>query len=202
MAPKYDIWLVRHGETEWSATGQHTGRTDVPLTAEGKRQAEALRPVVQEHDFALELSSPLSRAVETCRLSGATDDPETTDALLEWDYGEVEGRKTADIRRELGKPDWTIWTDGTPGGETPEAIAQRLRPLIERVADPGLNGDVALFAHGHVLRILAATWVGLPAKAGQLLALTTASISVLGYEHETRVIKEWNNHPVPVPGKS
>ena len=129
MAPKYDIWLVRHGETEWSATGQHTGRTDVPLTAEGKRQAEALRPVVQEHDFALELSSPLSRAVETCRLSGATDDPETTDALLEWDYGEGEGRKTADIRRELGKPDWTIWTDGTPGGVD---LAAAHRDLAER----------------------------------------------------------------------
>lgn len=192
MAAKHDIWLIRHGETEWSATGQHTGRTDVSLTAEGQRQAKALGSRVQEHHFALTLSSPLSRAVETCRLSGASDDPELTDGLLEWDYGEVEGRTTRDIRRELGDPSWTIWKNGTPGGETPEAIAQRVRPVIERAADLKLDGDVALFAHGHVLRILAATWAGLPAKAGQVLALTTASISVLGYEHETRVIKEWN----------
>ena len=170
---------------------RHTGRTDVPLTERGERQAKALGHRVRNHHFSLTLSSPLSRAVETCRLSGA-DTPELTDELLEWDYGEIEGRKTTDIRRELGNPKWTIWEDGTPGGETPEEIAQRVTPLIKRAADRSLDGDVALFAHGHVLRILAATYVGLPAKAGHVLALTTASISILGHEHETRVIKGWN----------
>lgn len=192
MAVKHEIWLIRHGETEWSATGKHTGRTDVPLTERGRHQARALGRRVRSHRFALVLSSPLSRALETCRLSGASADPELTDELLEWDYGEVEGRKTKDIRAEIGNPKWTIWDDGTPGGETPKEIAERVRPVIERAADETLDGDVALFAHGHVLRILAATWAGLPAKAGQVLALTTASISILGYEHETRVISGWD----------
>jgi broad specificity phosphatase PhoE len=192
MAGKHEIWLIRHGETEWSASGKHTGRTDIPLTACGRRQAKALGHRVKNHHFALTLSSPLSRAVDTCRLSGASDNPELSDALLEWDYGEVEGRKTVDIRRELDNPTWTIWKNGTPGGETPEQIAERIKPVLERSADETLDGDVAIFAHGHVLRILGATWTGLPASAGQALGLTTASISMLGYEHETRVIKCWN----------
>jgi probable phosphoglycerate mutase len=191
MAGKHHIWLIRHGETEWSADGRHTGRTDVPLTPLGRRQAEALGRRVKQRHFALTLCSPLSRALDTCRLSGA-DEPEITDALLEWDYGEIEGRKTTDIRKELGNPKWTIWIDGTPGGETPEMIARRVRPLLERITDPNLDGDVALFSHGHLLRILAATYVGLPARNGHVLALNTASISILGHEHETPVIRGWD----------
>jgi len=185
---RHQIWLVRHGETEWSASGQHTGRTDIPLTPTGERQAAALGRLLAKRPFALVLSSPLGRARETCRLAGYGDVAVITDDLREWDYGDYEGRKTADIRREV--QDWTIWAGPVPHGETIEQVAARTRRVIARaVAAPG---DVALFAHGHVLRVLAACWLGLSPDGGRLLALDTASLSVLGHERETRVISTWN----------
>jgi probable phosphoglycerate mutase len=185
---RHQIWLVRHGETEWSASGQHTGRTDIPLTPTGERQAQALGRLLAKRPFALVLSSPLGRARETCRLAGYGEVAVITDDLREWDYGDYEGRKTSDIRKEV--PDWTIWAGPVPHGETIEQVATRTRRVIARAV--GAPGDVALFAHGHVLRVLAPCWLGLPPDAGRLLALGTASLSVLGYEHETRVINTWN----------
>jgi len=190
-----ELWLIRHGETEWSATGRHTGRTDVPLTAVGQRQAAALGRRLAGRSFALVLVSPLIRAFETCRIAGYGDVAQFTDDLLEWDYGVYEGRTTVDIRTEV--PGWTIWTGNPPGGETIEQVGRRITTVIDRATAAG--GDVALFAHGHVLRVLAACWLGLPPRAGRLLALDTASLSVLGYERETRVITTWNQdwHLVP-----
>lgn len=187
--PNHQLWLVRHGETEWSASGQHTGRTDIPLTSNGERQAAALGRLLAKRPFALVLSSPLGRARETCRLAGYGDAAVVTDDLREWDYGDYEGRKTADIRKEV--PNWTIWAGPVPGGERIEQVAQRTRRVIDRAVTAG--GDVALFAHGHVLRVLTAGWLGLPPEGGRLLALGTASLSVLGYERETRVITTWNH---------
>jgi probable phosphoglycerate mutase len=182
------LWLVRHGETEWSASGQHTGRTDVPLTPAGERQAAALGRFLAKRSFALVLSSPLGRARETCRLAGYGEQALVTDDLREWDYGDYEGRKTVDIRKEV--PGWTIWSGPVPRGETIEQVAGRTRRVIDRAVAAG--GDVALFAHGHVLRVLAACWLGLAPDGGRVLALGTASVSVLGHERETRVITTWN----------
>jgi broad specificity phosphatase PhoE len=185
------LWLVRHGETEWSRAGRHTGRTDVPLTATGEEQAGALRGRIGDRRFALVLSSPLRRAWETCRLAGLADGARTTDDLLEWDYGAYEGRTTPEIRKDV--PGWTIWTGDVPAGETAEDVAARARRVIDEAARAG--GDVALFAHGHVLRVLAACWLGLPPREGRLLALGTAAVGVLGYENATRVVRAWNLGP-------
>ena len=171
-------------------SGQHTGRTDIPLTPVGERQAVALGRNLAGHAFALVLSSPLARARETCRLAGLGASAEITDDLREWDYGIYEGRRTDDIRKEV--PDWTVWAGPIPGGETLEQVAQRTRRVIGRAV--GAGGDVALFAHAHVLRVLAACWLGLPPEAGRLLALGTASLNILGYERETRVISVWNQN--------
>ena len=180
--------LVRHGETAWTLTGQHTGRTDIPLTAAGEHQAAALGRMLGGRPFALVLTSPLGRARETCRLAGYADKAVVTDDLREWDYGDHEGRKTVDIRKDF--PGWTIWAGPVPNGETIDQVAERTRRVIARAVAAG--GDVALFAHGHVLRILAACWLGVPPDGGRLLALGTASLSVLGHERETRVITTWN----------
>lgn len=188
-----EIWVARHGETEWSRTGRHTGRTDVPLTAVGRREAAALGRALGGRLFALVLSSPLSRAWETCRLAGYADVAETTDDLLEWNYGAVEGRTSADIRRE--RPGWTIWTDGVPFGETIELVAARAGKVIDRAVAAG--GDVLLFAHGHVLRTLTARWLGLEPRDGRLFVLETASMGVLGEENGSRVIRTWNVSSVP-----
>jgi broad specificity phosphatase PhoE len=188
-----EIVLVRHGETEWSKDGRHTGRTDIPLTENGRRQARALGQALSDWSFGRVLSSPLQRAVETCRLAGLGDLMETTDDLLEWDYGEYEGITTAEIRR--ARPDWYLWRDGCPGGERPEDVGRRADRVIAAIGDS--DSDVALFAHGHVLRVIAARWLGLGPDGGALLALSTATISVLGYERETRVVRRWN---APVPG--
>jgi len=184
------VVLVRHGETAWSLSGQHTGNTDIPLTEEGERQAERLGTLLGSWHFALVLTSPLARAAETCRLAGAGAGAgaEVTDDLREWDYGGYEGRRTADIREE--RPGWDLWSDGVPAGETVEDVGRRADRVIERAR--GAAGDVALFAHGHMLRVLGARWVGLPSVDGRLLALTTASVSVLGWERETAVIERWN----------
>jgi broad specificity phosphatase PhoE len=182
-----EIWLVRHGDTEWTATGQHTSRTDVPLTKTGREQGRLLRHELDGHEFALVLSSPSSRALETCRLAGFGDVAEIDDGLREWDYGDYEGRKTDDIRKE--RPGWTVWM-GSPGGESLDHVGGRARQVLERAAAAG--GDAALFSHGHFLRIVGACWLGLPPEGGRLFALGTAAVSVLGYEHETRVIRQWN----------
>ena len=186
--PPPDLWLVRHGETEWSRSGQHTGRTDLPLTPAGVEQATALRERLAGHGFALVLSSPLRRALDTCRLAGLAGGARRTADLLEWDYGAYEGRTRADIQREV--PGWSIWSDGVPGGESIEEVAARARRLIDEAS--GAGGDVALFGHGHVLRVLAACWLGLDPREGRLLALDTASVSVLGHEHGARVLRRWN----------
>ena len=185
----FELWLIRHGETEWSLNGRHTGRTDVPLTANGERQAAALGRHLGGRPFALVLTSPMSRARDTCRLAGYGDVAVITDDALEWDYGEYEGRTTADIRRE--RPGWSVWEGGVPGGETVDAVGARTRRVIERARAAG--GAVAVFSHAHVLRILAACWLGLPPAAGRLFRLDTASVSVLGYERETPTIVHWNH---------
>ena len=181
-----EIWLVRHGETEWSRSGQHTSRTDLPLTADGELQAEGLKSMLAGRPFALVLSSPMKRAVETCRAVGLT--PEISDDLREWDYGDYEGLTTTQIQQRV--PEWTIWTGAPPRGETIQQVAARTDRIIARAL--AASGEVALFGHGHLLRVLGARWVGLEPSGGRLLALSTASLSVLGYERETRVIQLWN----------
>jgi probable phosphoglycerate mutase len=182
-----ELWLVRHGETEWSRSLRHTGLSDIPLTAAGRAEAAALRPCLQARPFALVLVSPLQRARETCRLAGyenALVDPD----LREWDYGDYEGRTTPQIQAE--RPAWSLWTDGVPNGETASQVAARAESVIARVLP--VDGDVALFAHAHILRVLAARWLGLPPRDGCLFALGTAAVSILGYEHQTPVITRWN----------
>jgi broad specificity phosphatase PhoE len=183
-----ELWLIRHGETEWTISGAHTGRTDIPLTAAGERHAAQIGRCLAGRSFALVLTSPLARARETCRLAGYGDVAHIEPNLREWDYGEYEGRTSAQIRQRV--PDWTVWTGTVPGGETLQQVAARAQLVIGRALRAG--GDVALSSHGHLLRVLTACWLGLPPDAGRLLALDTASLSVLGWEHETRVIREWN----------
>ena len=184
-----EVVLVRHGETEWSRSGKHTGRTDVLLTARGQRQAEAIAPRLQGHRFARVLSSPLKRAVETCRLTGYGDRCEPCPDLLEWDYGAYEGRTTAEIRRTV--PGWSLWRDGVPRGETADEVGHRADRVISAIRLAG--GDALLFAHGHILRVLAARWLGLPPADGRLFALDTATVSVLGWEREVAVVRGWND---------
>ena len=182
------VVLVRHGETEWSRELRHTGRTDVPLTERGREQAERVGAALRGRTFALVLTSPLQRATETCRLAGFGEVARTRDELREWDYGDYEGRKTEEICKEV--PRWTVWTGGVPNGETLEQVGARAdRVLVEIRA---LDGDVLVFSHGHLLRILAARWLGLEPGAGRLFALDAATLNTLGYERETAVIREWN----------
>ncbi len=182
-----DLWLVRHGQTAWSESGRHTGRTDIELTPAGRAQAEALAPVLGAHRFAAVYSSPLVRALESCRLAGFTD-PAVTDDLVEWDYGDYEGRTTAEIRAE--RPGWNLFADGVPGGETAAEVGRRADRFIAGARAAG--GDVLAVAHGHLLRVLAARWLGLPPAGGRLLALGPASVSVLGWEREVPVVTRWN----------
>jgi probable phosphoglycerate mutase len=183
-----EIVLARHGETEWSRTGRHTGRTDVPLTPLGQRQAEALAGALAGKEFALVLTSPLERARETCRLAGFGDRAETRDDLAEWDYGDYEGRTTAEVREQ--RPGWTLFADGVPKGETVEQVGERADRILAEAA--GTEGDMVLFAHGHVLRVLAARWLGLEPDAGRLFALDPATLSTLGHEREQPVLRSWN----------
>ena len=185
---RQELWLIRHGETEWSGAKQHTGRTDISLTPTGERQAAALGRSLAGRRFALVLCSPLRRARETCRLAGYGEVATMTDDLLEWDYGVYEGKTTKEIRME--QPGWSIWTASVAKGESIEQVGCRAQRVIRLAL--ASDGDVALFAHAHILRILAACWLGLPPEAGRLFVLRTASISVLGFEHETRVITQWN----------
>ena len=185
------ITLVRHGETEWSRSGRHTGRTDVPLTDAGRRQAEQVGTKLAGQRFSLVLTSPLSRAEETRRLAGVSDGQRCED-LREWDYGDYEGRTTKEIRAE--RPDWLLWRDGCPGGEQPEDVGRRADRVIAVLRDA--PGDAIVFAHGHILRVLAARWVDLAPAGGSRLALDPASISVLGHEREISVISLWNEEPL------
>lgn len=183
-----ELWLIRHGETEWSRSGAHTGRTELPLTPEGREKAEAVGRFLAGRRFALVLTSPLERARETCRLAGYGADAQIEPNLREWDYGDYEGRTTAEIQKEV--PGWSLWVNGVPQGEGIEQVAARAEAAIARAL--AADGDVALFAHGHILRILTARWLGLSPDAGRLFALGTASVSTLGYERTTRVITRWN----------
>ena len=182
------LWVVRHGETEWSHSGQHTGRTDLPLTPAGEQQARELGKFLGGRPFGVVLTSPLLRACETCRLAGyghyAVADP----SLREWDYGEYEGRTSAEIQRQ--RPGWSLWKDGVPGGESIEQVATRAQSVMDRVL--ARSGDALVFAHGHILRILLSCWLGLPPQDGRLFALGTATVTTLGYEHDTRVITRLN----------
>lgn len=187
-----EIVLVRHGETEWSASGRHTGRTDVPLTAQGEHQAKAIVPLLAGRHFALVLSSPLQRAVHTAEIAGLPDielDPD----LQEWDYGEYEGLTTAEIRDR--RPGWFLWRDGAPKGETLSNVGGRADRAIHRIRPALADGDVAVVAHGHFLRVLGARWVGLDPGCGAHLALDTATVSMLGFEHAEPVIRHWNEVP-------
>ncbi|MDQ3979377.1 MAG: histidine phosphatase family protein [Actinomycetota bacterium] len=180
--------LVRHGETEWTITGQHTGRTDIPLTSNGREEARRVGSLLVGRTFAWVLSSPLTRALETCRLAGMGEAVETTGDLMEWDYGQYEGLTTAEIRK--GNPRWSLWLDGAPGGETASDVAVRVDTVIKEAREQ--DGDVLVFAHGHVLRVLAARWLGLSPSEGRLFALHPAAVCTLGYERETAVLVHWN----------
>ena len=188
--PERQAWLVRHGETEWARLGRHTGRTDVPLTETGREQALALGRRLAGTAFALVLTSPLSRAAETAALAGLGDAVVADDDLREWDYGALEGRTTPEIREEM--PGWTIWTGPWPAGETLDDVAERADRVLSRWYTADLDGDVLLFSHGHMLRVLAARWLRLPASSGSMFALSTATVSVLGWDRENPVIEVWN----------
>ena len=183
-----EVVLARHGETEWSRDLKHTGRSDIPLTERGRAEAELLRPALAGRAFERVLSSPLQRALDTCRLAGLDERVDVTDDLLEWDYGDYEGITTAEIRRE--RPDWYLWRDGCPGGETAAQVGARVDRVIAELRP--LEGDAALFAHGHVLRVLTARWLLLGAESGALFKLDTGTLSSVGYERETPVITRWN----------
>jgi broad specificity phosphatase PhoE len=186
-----DTVLVRHGQTEWSLDGRHTGTTDIPLTEEGRREAEAAGRRLAGRKFALVLSSPLARALDTCRLVGLGDAVQVREDLREWDYGDYEGLTSAQIRQE--RPDWYLFRDACPNGETAEQVGERVDRVIMEVR--GVGGDAALFGHGHCLRVLAARWLGFPAEDAGRLALSTATVGVLGYEHERPALWLWNETP-------
>jgi broad specificity phosphatase PhoE len=189
MTDGIELWLIRHGETEWSRSGRHTGRTDVALTAEGEAQAAALRPLLAELHPVLVLCSPRERAQATARLAGLSVTAIDGD-LAEWDYGDYEGRTTAEIREQV--PGWTLWTHGVPNGETAERVSARADRVLLRVAGKLRTGPVVLIAHGHISRVIGARWIGLPASGGGRLALGTAAPSVLGSQHGIPVIDRWN----------
>lgn len=186
--PTQEVALVRHGETEWSRDGKHTGLTDVPLTEPGREQARALAQVLAGRSFGRVLTSPLSRAAQTCEIVGLGAAAQVCDDLVEWDYGIYEGRSTADIRTTV--PGWTVWTHPVPGGESLDEVGRRADRVIELVR--GVDGDVALFGHGHLLRVLTARWCGLDVDEGRLFSLGTASFCVLGYERGVPGVKLWN----------
>ena len=182
------VYVVRHGETEWSLSGQHTGVTDIPLTENGQAVARRLRPVLAEPSFQLVLTSPLRRARETCELAGLGSRAVLEPDLREWNYGEYEGLTRKEIHAKA--PGWMIFRDGCPGGETPAQVGARADRVIARVR--AAPGDVVLFAHGHVFRVLMARWIGFPPSAGQHFLLDTATLNVLGYYRDSPAVKIWN----------
>jgi len=181
-----EVVLVRHGETEWSRELKHTGRTDVPLTETGERQARVVGEALRGRRFASVLSSPLRRALETARLAGF--DPQVREELAEWDYGDYEGRRTAEIREHV--PDWTVWRYGAAGGESVADVGARVDRVIAELTRA--HGDLLVFAHGHLLRVLTARWLELEPADGRLFALDSGTLATLGYEREQRVIRSWN----------
>jgi probable phosphoglycerate mutase len=183
-----EVLLVRHGETEWSRSGQHTGTTDIPLTENGRRAAKLLEPILSRKELALVLASPLRRALETCELAGLGGRVQVDPDLVEWNYGEYEGLTPTEIHRIT--PGWMIFTDGCPGGESPEQVGARVDRLIARVRATG--GRVALFGHGHVFRVFAARWIGLPPTHGRHFLLDTSTLNVLAYYRGTPALKCWN----------
>jgi len=185
------VVLLRHGETEWSRDGRHTGKTDIPLTEAGRRQAKALGPELKPWKFALVLTSPLQRATETCRLAGYGKHAKTRLELMEWDYGRYDGMTTKQITET--RPDWSLWRDGGPGGEKAADVGRRVDRVIAEIR--ATEGDVLIFAHGHVLRVLTARWLGEPPETGRHYMLQIASLCVLGYEHNDPVIRRWNQPP-------
>jgi len=186
------VYLARHGETEWSVSGQHTGRTDIPLTARGEQDAQRLARRLAGVTFAKVFTSPLARARRTCELAGFGGAAEVDADLQEWDYGAYEGRRTVDIRQE--RPDWYLFRDGCPGGESVEAIGTRADRVVARLR--AIEADVLVFGHGHILRVLAARWLGLPPGEARLFVLSTAALSILGYEHALHepAIRLWNDN--------
>jgi broad specificity phosphatase PhoE len=192
---KQRFWLVRHGETEWSASGRHTSRTDLPLTEEGRRRATEIGRLLPKNSFSLVLTSPMLRAMDTCRLAGYGDAAQLEPNLREWDYGEFEGRTSLEILAQ--RPGWSLWRDGFPGGESLLGVAARAQAVIDRALHT--PGDTLLFGHGHILRVLACCWLGLPPESGALFALGTAAVTTLGYEHENRVVLWLNGGLTPQP---
>ncbi|HYM49289.1 MAG TPA: histidine phosphatase family protein [Candidatus Limnocylindrales bacterium] len=191
MSRSQQVVIVRHGETAWSRDGRHTGWTDIPLTPQGRAEAEALRVRLERCRFRAVFASPLQRAVDTCRLAGLSPDPQLRDELREWDYGRYDGLTLAEIER--ARPGWSLWRDGCPGGEDAAAGGARAdRALAEIRQAPG---PVAVVAHGHLLRVLTARWLGLAPEGGRYFALSPAGLGVLGYEHEDPVIDRWNVTP-------
>jgi broad specificity phosphatase PhoE len=189
---KTELWLVRHGETEWSLDGRHTSWTDIPLTEHGRQRAQELRDFLAGKKFAAVFVSPRQRARDTWEIAGYGDVAVVDDNLQEWNYGESEGKTTQQMR-EIHGPQWSVWTDPIIGGESVEHVGERADAMIAKfLAAAPSGGTIALFAHAHILRILAARWIGLPAVGGKLFGLGTGSISVLGFERETRVISKWN----------
>jgi len=186
--PIQQVYLVRHGETEWSLSGQHTGITDIPLTENGRRVAQRLEPVLATEPFVLVLTSPLQRARKTCELAGLGERAEIDRNLMEWNYGEYEGLTPRQIRAK--SPGWMLFSDGCPGGESPEQIGARVDRVIARVR--AVEGHVALFAHGHVFRVFAARWLGLPPAAGCHFLLDTATLNILSYYRNIPAVKRWN----------
>jgi probable phosphoglycerate mutase len=186
--PKPQVYLIRHGETEWSVSGQHTGITDIPLTDNGRQVARLLKPVLNKETFARVWTSPLQRARETCELAGLGERAEIDRDLMEWNYGDYEGLTPKQIHAKA--PGWMIFSDGCPGGEDPEEVGARADRVIARVRV--VEGDVALFAHGHIFRVFAARWLGLPAGAGRHFLLDTATLNILGYYRDVPAVKRWN----------
>lgn len=186
-----EVVLIRHGQTAWSVDGRHTGRTDIPLTDAGREQAATLHPALSHWQFQLVLTSPLQRAVETCRLAGYGDHAQLRPDLAEWDYGSYDGLTSAQILAT--SPSWSLWRDGGPGGEQAAEVGRRVDRVIAEIRQT--QGNALLFAHGHVLRVLAARWLDQPPQAGRYYALETAALSVLGSEHRDPVIRRWNQPP-------
>ena len=187
-----EFWLVRHGETEWSLSGQHTSTSEIPLTEHGRQRAVEIGEFLKGTKFAAVFVSPRQRAQETATLAGFGDVAQVENGLVEWNYGEAEGKTTPQMREIYG-PDWSVWSSPLKGGETVDQVGDRCDAVIARaVAAAGDGGKVLLFAHAHVLRILGSRWVGLPAVDGKLFAYGTGALSVLGFERETRVIERWN----------
>ncbi len=187
--PSTQLWLIRHGETEWSKSGKHTGTTDIALTDAGREQASALVPLLTSQHFDLVLTSPMQRAIETCRLGGLGDQSKIEPDLHEWNYGIYEGRKTVEIREEV--PDWSVWTSPIPEGENLADVGQRAQALIDRLLAMDAS-RIALFSHAHFLRCFAAQWATGSPALGAHLVLDTAAVSVLGFERDTRAIVRWN----------